>query len=104
MFLPAVWWFTHDPAVYVGPDNLDPGRFLAPRNEPDPETETCRYGRRSLAVFDIRKAIDEEGREIEVDVKQKPGGLPYRTEFQVRVEAHSEKAVQLIRDSERKVT
>ncbi|KAJ6000078.1 hypothetical protein N7481_000487 [Penicillium waksmanii] len=117
--LPAVWWFLHDPEVYADPGLFDPGRFLEPRNEPDPQTELFGYGRRicpgrffadnsiylnvvqSLAAFNIRKAVDSTGKEIEVNAKPKPGLLTYPTQFDFRAEPRSEKHVQLIRELER---
>lgn len=116
--LPAVWWFLHDPDVYVDPESFDPDRFLEPRNEPDPMTEAFSYGRRicpgrffedsslylniaqSLAAFNISKAVGKDGKEIEVDVKPKPGILTYPTEFNFCIEPRSEKQVQLIRQLE----
>jgi hypothetical protein len=112
--LPAVWWFMHDPDVYADPESFEPNRFLQPRNEPDPTTETFGYGRRicpgrffadsstylnivqSLAVFDITNAMGNDGNEVEVDVKPKPGVLSYPTEFDFQIKPRSEKHVHLI--------
>lgn len=117
--LPAVWSFLHDPAVYADPSSFNPDRFLPPRNEPDPAGEIFGYGRRicpgrffadaglylniarSLAVFSIRKAVGEDGVEIEVDVRPTPGILTYPTAFGFRVEPRGEKYVELIRGVER---
>lgn len=114
----AVWWFLHDPEVYLNPESFDPDRFLEPRNEPDPKTETFGYGRRicpgrffadnsiylsivqSLAVFDFRKAVDYAGKEIEVNATPKPGFLTYPTKFDFRIKPRSERHVQLIRQLE----
>ncbi|KAF5681229.1 hypothetical protein FHETE_18 [Fusarium heterosporum] len=113
--LPAVWWFLHDPVVYSEPDKFDPERFLSPRNEPDPSTEAFGYGRRicpgrffadsslylnivkSLTAFNIEKATNQNGEEITVDVKPKPGILSYPTEFQYKISPRSQLHVDLIR-------
>lgn len=119
MLLPAVWCFLHDPDVYSAPESFEPDRFLRSRNEPDPTHAAFGYGRRacagqhvaeaslylhiaqSLAVFHFCKAVDKSGKEIEVDVKIKPGILAYPTEFQLQVKPRSDKHVQLIRELER---
>lgn len=116
--LPAVWWFLHDPAVYSDPETFDPERFLPPRNEPDPESETFGYGRRvcpgrffadaglylnivqTLAAFKISKAVGEDGKEIDVKVSPSPGILTYPSHFDVLVKPRSEGHVELIRQLE----
>lgn len=118
VLLPAVWWFLHNLEVYADPESFDPDRFLEPRNEPDPMPHAFGYGRRvcpgrffadsglylsiaqSLSTFNINKAVDKDGKEVEVDVKPKPGILTYPTEFGFHVEPRSDKHVQLIRQLE----
>ncbi|KAL5341444.1 cytochrome P450 [Aspergillus crustosus] len=120
LLLPAVWWFLHDPEVYADPESFEPARFLGPRNEPDPSPDAFGYGRRicpgrffadaslylsivqSLAVFNLSKILDGDGREVEIDAKPKPGVLTYPTDFGFRVETRSQRHVALIREVERR--
>ncbi|KAF4944836.1 hypothetical protein FSARC_14568 [Fusarium sarcochroum] len=119
--LPAVWWFLHDPAVYAEPQKFDPERFLSPRNEPDPSSEVFGYGRRicpgrffadaslylnivkCLAAFNIKRARDQNGEEMAVDVRPKPGILSYPTEFLFEITPRSQTHVELIRRMEAEV-
>ena len=116
--LPNVWWFLHDPDVHADPDSFDPERFLSPRNESDPSGHTWGYGRRmcpgrffadtglylnivqTLAVFNIKKAVGADGKEVGVDVKVKPGVLSYVTDFEFEMTPRSEKHKRLIRQIE----
>lgn len=118
---PAVWWFLHDPEVYAYPERFEPERFLAPRNEPDPSGVTFGFGRRvcpgrffadngiflnvakTLAVFDLERGVDEEGRAVGVDVRPKSGVLTYPTEFKYRLTPRSEEHVRLLERVEREL-
>lgn len=102
--MPAVWWLAHDPQVYRDPDEFDPERYSWPRNEPDPRPLVFGFGRRVcpgqwladstlflvlsqiLAVFSIRKAIDEKGSEIDIKLEGRPGMVthPVNCPFQIR--------------------
>lgn len=115
LILPSVWWFLNDPQVYPEPDMFDPERFLAPRDEPNPIRHAFGHGRRicpgrfladtniylniaqTLATFNITKAVNERGEEIDVDVKPKPGMLSHVTDFQFQISPRSQKHVDLIR-------
>ena len=112
--LPSVWWFLHDPDVYDDPETFDPGRYLEPRNEPDPVPEVFGYGRRAcpgryfadgtaflaivrlLAIFDIRAATDEEGRQQEVKLNVQPGLGSFILPFPHRIAPRGKKQVNLV--------
>ncbi|KAH8704131.1 cytochrome P450 [Talaromyces proteolyticus] len=113
--LPAVWWFLHDPSTYSDPYTFDPDRYLEPRNEPNPANEAFGYGRRIcpgrhladeslfltvsrlLASFNITKAVDEQGKEIEPEVKPTPGLISRPLEFPYDIKPRSAKHIDLIR-------
>ncbi|KAI0129955.1 cytochrome P450 [Xylariales sp. AK1849] len=112
----AVKWFLSDPAIYKAPESFRPERFLAPENEPSPSAVVFGFGRRicpgrlladtnlfltvaqSLAVFDIKKAVDETtGKEIEPPVGMTPGLVAHPKPFKWSVLPRSEKHAELIR-------
>jgi fumagillin biosynthesis cytochrome P450 monooxygenase len=118
LLLPAVWSILRDKEVYPSPDEFQPVRFLAPRNEPDPNPEAFGYGRRAcagrhfaeaslwlnmattLAFFSVRKPakIDETVFEADLaSIEPKPGVLSYMPEFPFAVEVRSEKHAALLR-------
>jgi fumagillin biosynthesis cytochrome P450 monooxygenase len=108
----SIWWLLHDPDVYAEPSSFDPSRFLESRDEPDPAKHAFGYGRRIcpgrflameslyitisrfLAVFDITRAVDDEGRELEIKVEPTAGLIshptPYPFVIKVRSAAHEE--------------
>lgn len=111
----SMWWFAHDPKYYHDAYNFKPERFDAPYSEQKPWDIMFGSGRRvcpgrffgdasvwlavaqMLAVFNIRKSFDQEGREIEPQ-KQLEGGLfNSLAPFAVNVTPRSEKAAELIR-------
>ncbi|KAJ8108663.1 hypothetical protein ONZ43_g6355 [Nemania bipapillata] len=112
---PNVWWFMHDPAVYPDPSVFNPSRFLGSNPAPDPTKHVFGYGRRQcsgryfadslvwihiaqcLAVFDISKALDEDGREIEPTVQFLPGLISRTEEFKATVKPRSHQHEALIR-------
>ncbi|KAF2635053.1 cytochrome P450 [Massarina eburnea CBS 473.64] len=124
IILPNIWHFTHDPAVYPEPMTFRPERFLdcnlsAHSVEPDPRNFVFGYGRRicpgryiadnamfitiaqSLAVFDIRKAVDQNGVQVDPVIQFEPGVIshpvPYRCDIKPRSKMHEE----LIKASEK---
>ncbi|KAK7037684.1 hypothetical protein VNI00_010910 [Paramarasmius palmivorus] len=82
-----IWAITHDPEVYKDPETFDPTRYLRETPEPDSRKFVFGFGRRVcpgaqfaedslffniariLSTFDIRKAVDENGHEVEPKVE-----------------------------------
>lgn len=114
LLLPAIWWFTRDPAVYHDPEAFKPERFLPPCNESPATSFTFGFGRRicpgrvladaslfltvaqSLAVFNINKKIDKQGRVVE-PVHEFVGGIvAYPKPFEVNVVPRSPKHSDLV--------
>lgn len=112
--LPAVWWFLHDPKTHLDPEAFDPERFLPPRNEPDPTNHAFGYGRRicpgrfvaadsmfitiarMLAVFDITRAVDHKGVEIEPKIELSLGPLSHPLPFPYQIRPRSQRHAELI--------
>lgn len=115
MLLSSTWWFAHDPQVYHDPDTFKPERFLPPFQEPDPAGFVFGIGRRicpgrrfadsaffltaakTLAAFDISRALDAKGLEIEPTVGVVPGGITKALPFSVRVVPRSEAHAELVK-------
>ncbi|PNP53777.1 hypothetical protein THARTR1_05901 [Trichoderma harzianum] len=111
--LPATWWFLHDPKTYAEPSEFNPERFLAPRNEQDPDA-VFGHGRRvcpgryiaqeslyltisqTLAVFNIGKAM-KGGKPVEVECKHTTGIVDHPAKFEYSIVPRSEKHAELIR-------
>ncbi|KAF1952599.1 cytochrome P450 oxidoreductase OrdA-like protein [Byssothecium circinans] len=120
MILPSIKWFSSDPAVYPDPEAFKPERFLGPNPQPDPAKYIFGFGRRicpgrlladsnifltiaqTLAVFDIRKAVDKEtGRVVEPMVGTTAGLVAHPLLFECRIVPRSERCVEVIREVER---
>ncbi|KAK9780198.1 putative Cytochrome P450 [Seiridium cardinale] len=115
ILMPMIWWFLHDPDVYAQPDWFQPERYFAPRNEPDPKVTLFGYGRRvcpgrffadtnvfifvahMLTVFNIGKAVDEEGFDIEPLLDLHPGLHSHLGEFPYKIEMRSSNHADLVR-------
>ncbi|KAF7553348.1 hypothetical protein G7Z17_g3701 [Cylindrodendrum hubeiense] len=111
----AIWWFLHDPEVYADPSSFNPERYLEPSKEPDPMNIAFGYGRRicpgryfadsvifltiaqTLAAFNISKAVDEQGLEIDVELKATPGLATHVEDFPYKITPRNPKQVELIR-------
>lgn len=103
VLMPAMWWYTRDPAVYHDAEIFMPERFEEPYNEPYASNVTFGFGRRkcpgylfadaslflimaqSLAVFDIRPGVDEQGREVKLEHGFLSGVIARPTHFDVRL-------------------
>ncbi|KAH6606234.1 hypothetical protein Trco_005387 [Trichoderma cornu-damae] len=111
--LPCVWWYLNDPKTYPEPSRFVPERFLAPRNEPDPE-DAFGYGRRvclgryiaqetlfltisrTLAAFTIGKAM-QGGKPVDVECKHSTGLLDHPVEFPYSIVPRNEEYAEMIR-------
>ncbi|KAF7760416.1 hypothetical protein Agabi119p4_11092 [Agaricus bisporus var. burnettii] len=116
------WSLLHDPEVYNDPGDYIPDRFLKDGQPDDsirdPSIAAFGYGRRicpgwyfgldslfliiahTLAVFDIKLALDEHGNEIQVKADFTSGLSSQPVPFQCSIKPRSEAAAALIRNSE----
>ncbi|KAJ8690951.1 hypothetical protein PTI98_010568 [Pleurotus ostreatus] len=116
-----VWALLRDEEVYSDPETFNPERFLKD-GEIDPKTldpiPNFGFGRRicpgrffaldSLAIsvasilscFDITKAKDARGRDIEQDIQWEGGFTRHIIPFECAITPRSAKAAKLVRDSE----
>ena len=117
LLLASIWWFTRDPAVYHDAETFKPERFLEPYHEPAATTVTFGFGRRvcpgriladsslfltfaqSLAAFDIRKAVDASGLEIEPEHTFGSGIIAKPALFRIRVMPRSRGHAELIEEA-----
>lgn len=115
ILLPSLWWFLNDPKDYPEPRIFKPERYMEPLNNPDPSDIAFGYGRRAcagrffadasvyiavvqlLAVFDVRKALDDQGNEIPVTLEAVPGMVNRPAPFKFKVEPRSQHHIDLIR-------
>uniref|UniRef100_P9WEI7 Cytochrome P450 monooxygenase claR n=1 Tax=Ampulloclitocybe clavipes TaxID=56467 RepID=CLAR_AMPCV len=116
--LPNLWMFAHDPSQYHNADEFKPERYLETDGnvpELDPHALAFGFGRRacpgqeladtnmfltiamSLAVFNISKAVDEKGREIEPVNEFSSGTVSHPKPYKCKVTPRSASAEELIR-------
>ena len=115
IILPSIKWFSADPKVYPEPDEFRPERFLGPNEAPNPYAYVFGFGRRicpgrlladsnlfltiaqTLAVFDIKKAVDKAtGQVIEPVVGTTTGLVAHPLPFQCNIVPRSQKHAELI--------
>ncbi|KAL9712316.1 hypothetical protein Ac2012v2_003552 [Leucoagaricus gongylophorus] len=115
------WSILHDTEAYKDPFVYNPDRFLKDgKDDPavrDPTAVAFGYGRRIcpgrffaqnslfifichiLTVYDIRPALDDDGKELEIKPEMTNGLLSYPVPFSCRITPRSEKAETLIRNT-----
>lgn len=115
-----IWAILRDEDMYKEPLKFNPERFLTTREngpEPDPLEYIFGFGRRIcpgkafaegsmfivltslLATFNLSKAIDERGREIEPEVAFNGDILSPPKPFQCRIQPRSENHIEVIRQA-----
>ncbi|CAK5283294.1 unnamed protein product [Mycena citricolor] len=114
MIIANVWKMNRDPRRYRNPEQFDPSRFLGTEGrapEEDPGKTVFGFGRRAcpgettlfllysalLSVFDIGKALDERGEEIDIAVGWSSMTVTHPLPFQCAVRTRDEAARKLIR-------
>jgi cytochrome P450 len=120
LVLPSIWWFTHNPETYHDPMKFKPERYFRPFGEPSPTDVFWGFGRRicpgrvladsnvyltiaqALAVFDIKKAVDKRGTEIEPEISFDAGIISHPVPFKCRVTPRSKAHEKLINEVEMK--
>ncbi|KAK0437376.1 cytochrome P450 [Armillaria borealis] len=112
-----IWQMSHDPDFYPNPEVFDPTRFMGPSPQLDPRELIFGFGRRIcpgrllaeasvflamarlLAVFNVTKAIDENGVTQEPVPGQVAGVLSDTLPFKCVVKPRSEKAMELVNEA-----
>ncbi|RDA91425.1 hypothetical protein CP533_6264 [Ophiocordyceps camponoti-saundersi (nom. inval.)] len=103
VLIPAIWSMCNDPETYPDPRNFKPERHLGPEQQADPRLLSFGFGRRrcpgrffadasvfltiasALAIFNIGKAVDEQGRELEPKLELSQGLLNHPEPFPYKI-------------------
>jgi len=111
--------FNNDPTIYPSPREFRPERFLFTDPAVDPGDATFGFGRRvcpgrliaetsiflmiahTLAIFEVRKLVGEDGKEIEPIIEFSSGILSHLAPFKAAFIPRSKEHEQLIVDFER---
>ncbi|CAG9981150.1 unnamed protein product [Clonostachys byssicola] len=109
--------YTRDPRVYHDPEAFLPERYMAPYHELDPKEFVFGLGRRicparffadqslfltiaqTIAVFNISRAVDSQGFEIDPILEVQPGIVAHPKEYPYRLTPRSEAHALLIRSN-----
>ncbi|CAI6099045.1 unnamed protein product [Clonostachys chloroleuca] len=109
--------YTRDTRVYHNPEAFLPERYMAPYNELDPKEYVFGLGRRicparifadqslfltiaqTIAVFNINKAVDSQGVEIDPILEVQPGIVAHPKEYPYQLTPRSEAHALLIRSN-----
>ncbi|KAF8868368.1 cytochrome P450 [Infundibulicybe gibba] len=112
-----IWAITHDSDLYPDPLVFNPSRHLGDNPQPDPFRHIFGYGRRAcpgahfaelslflntasiLAGFNIGKAVDEDGKEIEPSVGWTTGPTSHPLPFKCHISPRSNDAATLIKSA-----
>lgn len=98
-----IWAIGHDESVYPNPMTFDPSRYIGENPQPDPYKFVFGFGRRIcpgahlaemsiflnianiLATFNISKAVDENGKEVEPTVAWTTGPTTHLKPFSCQI-------------------
>ncbi|KAF9562477.1 cytochrome P450 [Agrocybe pediades] len=109
-----IWAITHDEEIYPDPFKFDPSRHLGTKAQPDPFKFVFGFGRRIcpgahlaemslflsisniLAVFDISKPLDKDGKEYEPEIEWTSGTTMHMKSFPCRIKPRSKEHLMLL--------